>query len=109
MYSTPVHILGQTFFKSSNIFFLNLGMFFHFFSRSWSELTDIQLNRVRVNEVKLYNVAPPNCHNDSIATQSHIISVAFDYYTTIVYLIAPEPSMSEKRPPSGIGLGPPPL
>ena len=30
-------------------------MFFHFFfSRSWSDLTDIRLNRVRVNEVKLY-------------------------------------------------------
>ena len=29
-------------------------MFFHFFSRSWSELTDIRLNRVRVDKVKLY-------------------------------------------------------
>ena len=29
-------------------------MFFHFFSRSWSDLTDIYLNRVLVNEVKLY-------------------------------------------------------
>ena len=29
-------------------------MFFHFFSWSWSELTNIQLNRVRVNEAKLY-------------------------------------------------------
>ena len=27
---------------------------FPFFSRSWSELTDIRLNRVRVNEAQLY-------------------------------------------------------
>ena len=35
MYSTPVNV-------------------FPFLSRSWSELTDIWLNRVCVNEVKLY-------------------------------------------------------
>ena len=35
-------------------FFLNFGIFFHFFSPSWSELNDIRPNRVRVNEVKLY-------------------------------------------------------
>ena len=59
MYSTPVHflyILGQTFLKFSNIFFQSWNVF-PFFSQSWSELTDIRLNKVRVNEVKLYRVS----------------------------------------------------
>ena len=46
MYSTPVHYF-QTFFSQSwNVF--------PFFPRSWSELTDIWPNGVRVNELKLY-------------------------------------------------------
>ena len=41
--------IKKTFFPQSwNVFPL--------FSRSWSELTDIRLNRVRVNEVKLYGI-----------------------------------------------------
>ena len=43
-------------YKIFKHFFLILGMFFRFFSRSWSELTDIRLNRICVNELKLYLV-----------------------------------------------------
>ena len=40
--------------NKNDIFFSQSWNVFNFFSRSWSELTDIRLDRVRVNEVKLY-------------------------------------------------------
>ena len=47
-------------------------MFFHFFSRSWSELTDIRLDRVRVNEVKLY---------------LHLELIEFDFFCVLLRLL----------------------